>query len=77
MKYYKVQIHEFSLFNNYIIILSQFLTIPEKLKPEASMYQGNGSNDIAKNRVRNQSFYFIVRLFFKLPAYPFVNYFMF
>ena len=41
------------------------------------MYQGNVSNYMAKQRVRHQSFYFIVRLFFKLSAYPFVNYIMF
>ena len=31
-------------------------------KLEASMYQGNGSNSIAKQRLGHQSFYFIVRL---------------
>ena len=47
----------------------------KKIKLEASMYQGNISNVIAKQTVRHQPFYFIVRLFFKLPAYPFVNFF--
>ena len=37
MKYCKVEIHELSWFNHQFIILSQFLTIPKKLKLEASM----------------------------------------
>ena len=41
------------------------------------MYQEIGSNGIAKQRVRHQSFYFIVRLFFKLSACPFVHSLMF
>ena len=41
------------------------------------MNKGNGSNVIAKQRVRHQPFYFIVTLFSKLSAYPFVNYLMF
>ena len=50
--------------------------MPKKLKLEASMYQRNGRLGISKQRVRNPSFYFIVR-FFILSAYPFVNYLMF
>ena len=41
------------------------------------MYQGNERNGKAKQRVRYESFYFIVRFFFKLLAYPFFNYPMF
>ena len=37
--------------------------MPHKAKNlEASIYQGNGSNYIAKQTVRHQSFYFIVRI---------------
>ena len=49
----------------------------KKLKSEASVYQGNGRNGIEKQRVRHQSFYFIVRLFLKLSDYPFVKYLIF
>ena len=41
------------------------------------MYKRNGSNGIEKKRVRHQSFYFIVRIFLELSAYPFVNSLMF
>ena len=50
---------------------------PKKLKLEASISQGNGSNGISKRRVIHQYFYFIVIIFFRLSAYPFVNSLMF
>ena len=40
----------------------------KKIKEEALMYQENGINSIVKNILRHQLFYFITRLFFKLPA---------
>ena len=48
----------------------------KKIKLEALIYQGNGNNGIEKQRLRHQSFYFIVRILFRLSAYPFVNYLM-
>ena len=41
------------------------------------MHQGNRSNELEKQIVGHQYVYFIVRLFFKLSAYPFVNFLMF
>ena len=54
MKYCKVQIsNELSWFNHQSIILSQLLTMPKKLKVEASMYQRNGRLGISNHRVRH------------------------
>ena len=48
VKYYKLQIsNELSCFNHLFIILSQLLTMPKKVKLEASMYQRNGRNGIS------------------------------
>ena len=55
------------------MILPQFLTMPKTLKLEASMYQGNGSNGMAKHIVLRESFNFIVRRFFILSSYIFIN----
>ena len=55
IKYCTVQIsNELGWFNQNVIILSQLLTMPHKLKQlQASMYQRNGRLGISNQRVRH------------------------